>query len=214
MRAVINNAGFMNDVTIFTTRIERGEFPRWSQYSAVIKNLHVARKHFLDGDWPYFWLLGGDNPVQRNTLRKLLATDADVVSAIINQRPNRGLGVFEDHPNAVYPVFWRQSFTPDDVRKRTDLDPRVRNALIASWTNLCYFDLVATPVGNTYHNVAFGSGCSLMKRKVLEYAGYYLDGGYHSEDIAFSQYATRCGFDLALDTTIHCLHFDPNGLIY
>lgn len=214
MKTVIQNAGFPNNLTIFTTQIEKGEFPRWSQYSAIIKNLHVARKYFLDGDWPYFWLIGGDNPVQRDTLKRLLETDADVVSAIINQRPNRGLGVFEDNPKSVYPVFWHQTIMPRDIRKRQDLDPRVRNMLIHAWTNLCYYDLVQAPVGKTYRRVAFGSGCSLIKRNVLEYGGYYLDGGYHSEDIAFAQWSTRCGFDLALDTTVHCLHFDPNGLIY
>jgi hypothetical protein len=215
MKNVIANANFPNNITILTTTIDQEDFNRWSQYSAVVKNIHEARKLFLDGDWEYFWLVGGDNPMPPYTLKRLLDVDADVASAIINQRPNRGLGVFEDHPGSVYPVFWHQSFTAEDVRKRLDLDPRVRNAIIAAWTNLTYYDLVQAPVGKTYRNVAFGSGCSLSRRKVLEYAGYYLDSaGYHSEDIAFAQYTTRCGFDLALDTTVHCLHFDPNGAIY
>jgi len=213
-KTLINCANFPNDVIILKTELTSYDFNRWSQYMAVIKNLHEARKLFLDGDWQYFWLLGGDNPVPRHMLKKLLETDADVVSAIINQRPHRGFGVFEDNPGAIYPVFWHQTLMPEEIRKRRDLDPRIRIAILQAWINLCYYDLVQAPSGKTYRKVAFGSGCSLIKRRVMEYCGYYLDGGYHSEDIAFSQYATFCGFDLALDTSLHCLHFDPNGLIY
>ncbi len=224
-KSLINCSNFPNNLTILKTSCNKEETDRWGQYYAVIKNLHEARKQFLDGDWEYMWLLGGDNPPYRDTLKRLLKADADIANAIVNQRPHRGgykmvtenkeTGVFTEGKDTVYPVYWRYSFMPEDVRKRTDLDSRVREAILQAWTNLCYFILVNDNKPSIKRGVSCGSGCQLVKREVLERCGWYMGGhGYHSEDIEFSQYAHLYGFDFAIDTGLHCRHFDPDGAIY
>ncbi len=225
-KRLIENSNFHNDITILKTNGSDEDVRRWGQYWAVIKNIHEARKLFLDGNFEYFWLLGGDNPPFRNTLKKLLEQSSDVACAIINQRPLRGGykevklqkdGRYIEGKNTVYPVYWKYSVLPDEIRGRRDLDPRVREAILQAWLNLCYFE-IAGESGEEGHilkgNVCCGSGCQLVKRKVLEYMGYYIGAGYHSEDIEFGQYAHLYGFDFTIDTDLQCRHFDPNGMIY
>jgi hypothetical protein len=65
------------------------------------------------------------------------------------------------------------------------------------------------------HDVQFGSGSSLNKRKAIEYAGYYLPkAGYMSEDLNYCQHLNAWGFDLAVDCGLHCGHFEEDGRIY
>ena len=115
---------------------------------------------------------------------------------------------------AVYPVFWRYAFMPHDV-DALDVEPEVKEALHQAWREVAFLELVKGTQDTVYHDdINFGSGCSLVRRRVLEWCGYYLGAGYHSEDLHFGQYATAYGFTKALDTAIHCPHFDPNGRIY
>lgn len=210
--ALMEHAHWKGPWQVLRVTASEEEMERWGQYYAVITNLHTMRKQFLDGDWEYFWVLGGDNPPKRDTLKRLLALDVDVGSAIINQRPMRGALLMGR--DDVYPVFWKYVFTPKDVRPRLDLHPLVREAILQAWVQLAFMELVKGEQNTVYHNVCFGSGCSLVKRRVLEYCGYYLGAGYHSEDIHFAHHASLYGFDTAVDTRTHCPHFDPNGSIY
>jgi hypothetical protein len=194
------------------------EQERWGQYYAVICNVHELRKKFLDGTADLFWVIGGDNPPPRHMLKGLLRFEADVRSPMIRQRPNRardfdkpGMPLQSD-PRA---MFWMYLWHLDDVRKRKDLDPRVKEALRSCWLNLPLLVLIKTDKQVLAHRVSFGSGCSLVTRKVMEHIGYYLsDSAYCSEDLAFMQWAHTLGFTTALNTGLQCLHFDPDGRLY
>jgi len=217
LKNLVGNAALKFEVNILRVRPKLEEKERWGQYYAVICNLHELRKIFLDGDCDYFWLLGGDNPPPRQTLKRLLKADADVASAMIYQRPHRGreldvnANVAKDKP---YPMFWMYKWTLDDI-ERPDFEPVLKEELRKMWINIPMFKAVETTQRFVVRNVSFGSGCSLSKRRVQEYVGYYLgEAGYASEDLTYMQYVNALGFSSALDTGVHCLHFDPDGRIY
>ena len=210
---LMDNAMLDFSFEILKVKSSKEDMERWGQYYAVIMNLHRVRKIFLDApEFQYLWLLGGDNPPPRSALKRLLALKADVASGIINQRPNRDR--FENKGGQVYPVFWEYVWTMRDLEKRKDLEPQLKEELRRAWIQIAFMLLAKGKLKTVYRGVNFGSGCSLIKRKVLEYAGYYLGAGYHSEDIHFLQYVNAMGFKTALDTGIHIPHFDPNGDIY
>lgn len=211
-----SNIKFQVNITEVTPTTDEKE--RWGQYYAVICNLHELRKQFLDSDSEYFWVLGGDNPPPRYCLNRLLTIGADVSSALILQRPNRAREF--DKPDMPYrvdphPMFWMYLWSMNDVQKRHDLEPELKEALRACWINLPLLHLIKTDKKLIVHNVSFGSGCSLVKREVMEHLGYYLgEAAYCSEDLQFMQWVHTLGFKTALDTGLHCGHFDPNGALY
>ena len=218
LQRLIRNANMPFQVNTLKVRPTEEEKLRWGQYYAVICNLHELRKIFLDGDYTHFWLLGGDNPPPRHALKRLLALKADVASAMVMQRPERGreldakaASVPKDKP---YPMYWCYKWTLKDI-ERKDLEPELKEALRKLWINIPMFRTIETTQKFTARGVSFGSGCSLSTRRVQEYLGYYLgDAGYASEDIMFMQYVYAYGFEGAIDTGVHCLHFDPDGRIF
>ena len=218
LQSLIDNSTikFKVNVTVVTPSIDEKE--RWGQYYAVICNLHELRKQFLDSNADYFWVLGGDNPPPRHMLHGLLKVDADVSSGMILQRPMRAREY--DKPGMPYmvdptPMFWMYLWHMDDIQKRGDLDPRLKEALRACWINLPLIFLKATDKPMIAHKTSFGSGCSLVKREVMTYLGYYLaEASYCSEDLQFMQWVHVLGFKTALNTGLHCGHFDPNGALY
>jgi hypothetical protein len=207
---------FKTSITTVTPTSEEKE--RWGQYYAVICNLHELRKQFLDGDAEYFWVLGGDNPPPRHALHGLLEIGADVSSAMILQRPLRAREF--DKPGMPlrvdpHPMFWMYLWHMKDVQKRKDLEPKLKEALRACWINLPLLHLIRTDKKFVAWNTSFGSGCSLVKREVLEHLGYYLaEASYCSEDLQFMQWVHTLGYTTALNTGLHCGHFDPNGALY
>ena len=219
VRRLVHYAHIPFPVHVVVVRPTEPEKLRWGQYYAVICNLHALRQRFLDGSWDYFWVLGGDNPPARHMLRGLLRIGQDVSSAIIMQRPNRGRELDPDEgmpPKAdPYPMFWVYDWHVRDLERRRDLEPTLKEALLALWVNLPMFRLILTDKTFTVHGASFGSGCSLLTRRVLEHCGYYLtEAGYASEDIMFLQHAHAYGFTTGIDLGLHCAHFDPNGAIY
>jgi len=214
----IDNSTFRHKISVTVVKPSSEEKERWGQYYAVICNLHELRKQFLDGDAEYFWLLGGDNPPERHILKGLLKSSQDVTSALIMQRPERGRAFDkEGAPPRVnpYPMFWTYEWHINEMYKRRDLEPTLKEELRKYWINLPLFYLLITDKKFFAKRVSFGSGCSLVKREVMEHIGYYLsDGGYCSEDIAFMQWTHALGFTTGFDTRLHCKHFDPNGALY
>jgi len=218
LRNLVCNANLPFEVNLRRVRPAEEEKERWGQYYAVICNLHELRKIFLDGDCTHFWLLGGDNPPPRNMLRGLLDMDADVASPMIYQRPERGreMDVDDSYPrDKPYPMFWIYHWRLEDMEKRRDLEPKLKEALRAMWLNIPMIKLIVTEKKLVAHGVSFGSGCSLSKRRVQEYAGYYLgEAGYCSEDLTYLQHVNAYGFDTAMNTALRCSHFDPDGRIF
>lgn len=219
VKHLVDAANMPMEVNLLRVRPEEDEKLRWGQYYAVITNLHELRKRFLDGDADYFWLLGGDNPPPRHTLKRLLQLQADVASAMVMQRPHRGreldataAAVPKDKP---YPMYWVYKWTLNDIDHRKDLEPVLKEALRALWLNIPMFQTIETTQKFVARGVSFGSGCSLSTRRVQEAVGYYLgDAGYASEDITYMQHVHALGFTSAIDTGVHCLHFDPDGRIF
>jgi len=218
LEALVDNSKIPFKVNLNMTNPTSDEKERWGQYYAVVCNLHELRKQFLDSDADYFWVLGGDNPPPRHVLHGLLKMEADVNSAMILQRPLRAREY--DKPGMPYqvdpsPMFWMYLWTIDDLHKRRDLDPRLKEALRACWINLPLIHLFKTDKPMIAWNTSFGSGCSLVKREVMEHLGYYLNEScYCSEDLQFMQWVHVLGFKTAFNTGLHCGHFDPNGALY
>ena len=218
LQALIDNSNFRHSINVTSVSATLEEMNRWGQYYAVICNLHELRKQFLDSDAEYFWVLGGDNPPARHILHGLLQVDVGVSSAMILQRPNRAREY--DKPGMPYqvdpsPMYWSYQWHMTDIHKRKDLDPRLKEALRRCWINLPLIHLVKTDQKMIIGNVSFGSGCSLVKREVMEAIGYYLnEGAYCSEDLQFMQWAHALGYSTAFNTGLHCSHFDPNGAMY
>ena len=127
----------------------------------------------------------------------------------MKQRPTRcgeGEGALD--------IIWQYYWTLEDLH-RPDLSPDLREVLRTSWLEFGFLkqpkDLAHKKV---LHKVAFGSGCSLIDRKVFECLGYALGIGNHSEDIHFCQYAQQFGFEMTIDLTARCGHFDNDGSTY
>lgn len=218
LQALIDNAKISFTVTVTNVYPTKNEMERWGQYYAVICNLHELRKQFLDSDNEYFWVLGGDNPPPRHCLKNLLKIGADVNSAAVWQRPNRAkqyhIKGAPVNPEAE-PIYFVHLWRMEDVQKRKDLDPRLKEALRKCLINLPMIQQITTDRNLTIYNVSFGSGCSLSKREVIEHVGYYLtEAAYCSEDLSFIQWSQTLGFNNGLNLGLHCGHFDANGVLY
>ena len=209
LQQLIDASNIPYPTRIIETWVTEADMERWGSYFGVIINLHHLRLDFLQGDWQYFWLLGGDNPpADRTTLKKLVRRRGDVVSAMIRQRPGRGKF------GKPYPVLWGNYWYLQDIPR--DIEPFLRDELRKAWVEFAFLkqwdNLEPT---ETLRDVSFGSGCSLIKREVLEYIGYTLGlAGMHSEDLHFCQLARLHGFETKCDLNIRCAHFDPDGLVY
>ena len=218
LQQLIDNSQIPFQVNVNIVSPTQDEKERWGQYYAVICNLHELRKQFLDSDNEYFWVLGGDNPPPRQCLNCLLKVDTDVSSALILQRPNREREYDKpDMPKIAdpRPMFWMYHWMPSDIQKRKDFEPQLKETLRRAWINLPLLQLIVTEQKRIVYNTSFGSGCSLVKRELLEHVGYYLnESAYCSEDLQFMQWTHALGYSTALNTGVHCGHFDPNGALY
>jgi len=208
LKALVTSANMPYETNVIESWPTPEDFQRFSSYFGVICNLHELRLDFLkQTEYEYFWLLGGDNPPPRNTLRKLMRTKGDVVSAVIHQRPLKS-----DNGKA-YPVVWSRYWMVNDIPH--NLEPELREELRTAWREFAFLKNIQLPAKGVLHNVAFGSGCSLVSRQVLEYSGYVLGyGATHSEDLHFCQNLALLGFDAKVNLGTVCMHFDSGGQVY
>jgi hypothetical protein len=217
LKSLLSAGHFNCETSIQTTQPSMDDYERWGPYYAVILNTHALRLSFLRGKYDYFWLLGGDNPPPRGTLKKLLGTDADLTSGCINQREKQCKKFeMETSPTLRYPIYWRYIWTPKDLEDDPSLEPKLKSMLRQAWLEFSFLDTPPQkPDEHVIRNCVFGSGCSLIKREVLEYVGYALgSGGTHSEDLHFCNHVNLRGFDVALNLDAPCLHFDEDGKVY
>jgi len=213
LRKLVSASNFKSDIAIHVTHPTMKDMERWGPYYAVIMNLHLMRLDFLDTDFEYFWLLGGDNPPPRDTLKSLLKLKADVASAMINQRRAK-IKQWDLDEKLVYPVYWNYLWTLEDLEP-LHLEPKLKDTLRTAWTEFMFLGKDSPEGERLMRNVVFGSGCSLIKRHVLEYLGYVLgSGGTHSEDLHFCNLANLRGYDTALSLDVRCMHFDSDGNVY
>ena len=213
LKQLLSASNFKCKTSIQTTHPTQEDFDRWGSYYGVILNVHALRLSFLQSKTQYFWLLGGDNPPPRGTLKNLLKTKGDVVSASVNQRSSKKKE-YKINQKLCYPIYWQYIWKPKDIPM--DLEPSLRDTLRTAWTEFSFLDTPPRKDGERFiHNCVFGSGCSLVRREVLEYVGYYLgSGGTHSEDLHFCNLVNLRGFDTVLDLDTRCLHFDEDGTVY
>jgi hypothetical protein len=177
-------------------------------YQPVLRNLALLRGQFLDGDCDYFLLLGGDNPPPRVTIHHLLRLDADVACGLVYQRPYRGLG------NMAYPLVYTYSWTLDEIPDT--VPPHVMEELRKAWrASMFYLPLYLDTEWSTLGVIdrfTAGSGCTLIRREVLENVGFYLpNSSYHSEDINFFTWAYYLGYTTRCDVGFHVPHHDDSG---
>jgi hypothetical protein len=136
-------------------------------------------------------------------LKKLLELDVDVASPSIRQRPIR------TPEQMAVPMFWTYYWTMKDL---AGWDPRIKESLRKAWPEIAFLRFPDPNKKRVHRFAAFGSGCSLVRREVLEHCGYVLGrGGYHSEDLHFSQYANFYEFTTAVDMNLYCPHMDADG---
>jgi len=205
---LVDATRFECDKSVAFITPEPWEIQHWGPYFAIISNMHYLRLKFLESDYEYFWLLGGDNPPTRFLLINLLKHDGDVVSPHINQRPAR------TPEQVAVPVYWTYYWSMRDI---ADWDPRIKESLRKAWLDVAFLRFPNSRKEKRmkiHRRVAFGSGCSLIKQEVFEHAGYVLGAGYHSEDIHFTQFVNLLGFDTIVDSRLFCPHLDPEGLVY
>jgi len=195
-------------ITIHPTQVEK-PVDEPVPFLAVLRNFRRLRHVFLDGDCPYFLSLGGDNPPPHQTIQRLLALDADVASGICYQRPGRGQA-----QHGVYPLAWTYTWTLDELPP--DLEEDVRKQFVTAWMNSTLLLPVNIDLDWQRQNVleyySGGTGCTLIRRRVLERCGFELPVQcYHSEDMHFFNKANLRGFTTKCDLTFHVPHMAPEG---
>ncbi|MCK5562866.1 hypothetical protein KAI30_01740 [Candidatus Bathyarchaeota archaeon] len=195
-------------ISIHPTQIEKPEDAP-VPFIAVLRNFRKLRHVFLDGDCSYFLSLGGDNPPPQRTIQRLLALEADVASGVCYQRPGRGQAL-----SGVYPLLWTYTWTLDELP--VDLEEDVYEQFVKAWLNSTFMIPVnAVPGWRRRKRLEYysgGTGCTLIKRGVLERVGFELPVQcYHSEDMHFFNKANLRGFTTRCDMKFHVPHMLPEG---
>ena len=180
-------------------------------YGPVLRNLALLRGDFLDGGCDYFLLLGGDNPPPRETVNRLMKLEADVACGLVYQRPFRGIG------GNAYPLVYTYSWCLDELPK--GLPEPVMDEFRKAWkASMFYLPIYLDPdwqTGKILDRFASGSGCTLIRRRVLENVGFHLPHSqYHSEDINFFTHAFYQGYSTKCDLGFRVPHHDESGEAY
>ena len=190
-------------------------------YRAVIRNRRLLRGKFLDGDCDYFFMVGGDNPPIQTAVKRLMKfmdKGADVAFGVSHQRPKRDAY----NPEAVYPMVWKYAWTLDELGEIDDPDLYEEFWKTALNVTL-YIPMYVDPNWRRKKRiwgVAGGDGNCLIRREVLENAGWTLPGkygssyGYHSEDLHFFNKVNMLGYSTVVDMQYHVPHLHENGRVY
>jgi glycosyltransferase involved in cell wall biosynthesis len=167
----------------------------------------------LRGGFDYLFFVDDDNPIPPDTLTKLIEDDKDIVSApILGRNPDK---------NGVHPLccFYSREVIADGNPLKL------------------YFNIETFRDGGYLHKVdAVGTGCLLIKRKVLEtLIAVHKDGLFEfgdikfkekitvdgkeydrrtmSEDCEFSERATTAGFEIWVDDRVRPFHLTGMGAV-
>jgi len=191
------------------TKEERGQ-----PFVPIERNLALLRALFLDGDCPYFLLLGGDNPPVRNTIKRLMKLNCDVATALLYQRSGRQAGT--SLPGE--PMMWQMAWTMKDLEP-FNLHPEILEEFQTAFAESGFLVPMYCDANwkrkKTIENIVGGSGTMLAKRHVLEHVGYHLPrSGYHSEDINFFVQSILHNYKVKADLRFHAAHMGPDGRFY
>jgi hypothetical protein len=176
-----------------------------------------ARNHMamecLSGNFDYLFFVDDDNPIPPNTLEMFLEDDKDIVVApILSRNPVP--------PDMKHPLC---AFYAEDAKTKKGNIP-------------IYIPIKKFREKGSLHKVdAAGTGCMLIKRKVLEvlnkkhqdlifefgdtrfppveFKGKKIDRRTMSEDAEFCERATKAGFEIWLDSRIRPIHLTRMGSV-
>jgi GT2 family glycosyltransferase len=178
----------------------------------VDKARNAMVEEALKNNFDYLFFVDDDNPIPPDTLEKFIEDDKDIVGAPILSR------------NAVNGVHKLCCFYSEDI--------------VVDGASLKLYNAVEKFRENSYmHKVdAIGTGCLLIKRKVLESLikkykngifefgdikfkkevvvnGQKYDRRTMSEDAEFSERAVNEGFDIWVDDRIRPIHLTNQGFV-
>lgn len=160
-------------------------------------------KQALEGGFDYLFMIDDDNPIPPDTLEKLLEDDKDIITVpILSRNP------LEDgtHPLC---AFYKE-------------DRKIKKKTMPYYTPIKEFK----EEGDLHQIDAAGTGCILIKRKVLEsmakeyeypfeFGDITVEGQRRtmSEDAEFSERAVKQGFEIWLDERIIPIHLGQQQII-
>lgn len=171
----------------------------------------------LNKGFDYLFFIDDDNPIPPDTLEKFIEDDKDImVAPILSRNPNK------DGVHDLCAFYGKESVHSKPTTELMSIDPPVR----------LYFPITVFKEEGYLHKVdGAGTGCMLIKRKVLEavykkYKDYMFEFGdikfskdsplivqgisydrrTMSEDVEFCERAIDLGFELWLDERIKPLH--------
>jgi len=223
LQNLLDNCNYQFETQVIVTKPSDDDERRWRTFKWVIRNLSELRTYFLESGWEYMWILGGDNPPLRSSIKRLLALKADIASALLRQKPNKN---WKGHD--AYPLVFRHYWNLKDLDKPclynggsqpTMLNDEQRRLLTKAWVQLGFVRPMWLEKNwlnyKTCRNVVFGDACSLIKRQVVENITYdMLNPAYQSYDIQFMQQALACGYETAVDMKLPCPHITYEGEAY
>lgn len=213
VKGLLKHANLMFKTEVIVTKPTLQDISRHGAYAKIIKNIHALHDKFLrEKEYPYFWRLDGDVLPLPQTLERLLKLDADIASPLLYQRPMKNLW-----GKGAYPLVYRHVWNLADLEEH-DLNDEQKRLLRKAWIEIGFLGCVAAEKNWRNHkilrNVAFGSGCRLIKRLVLEKIWVTLRQSYLSEDLQFCQDVLAAGFTTAVDLKLHCAHMCMDGKAY
>ncbi|MBI4440739.1 hypothetical protein HY639_01085 [Candidatus Woesearchaeota archaeon] len=150
----------------------------------VTESRNVLRAAFLAGDYDYLFSLEQDIIPEPGIIGKMLAQKKDIIAA----------------PYCVYHIIdGKQMLVPVAYDKHPSFPG-----------GLWYLSREELKKPQLRPVMAFGLGCVLIHRPVLEKVRFRHAHGY--DDMMFCKDAREAGFDLNLDTTLKVTHLLPGGV--
>jgi hypothetical protein len=192
-------------------------------YKVAVSNRQTVRSRFLDGDYDYLLLCGGDNPPSRDAIKRLLKLDADAALGVSWERPGKMIKVNPSDSDQMlrvrksHPMLWSLLWTPDDIYgKYPELEPKVREAIKRTFISSTFvMPFTADPNWRKYKvatNLVGGDGVALYSRNFLERIGWSMPTwSKHSEDIHALVEAHEMGLKVVTDLKYHVRHLNEDG---
>lgn len=216
LHKLVDLCQFPYQTKIHVTRVTAENQTKWNVYSAVLKNLTVLRELFLKSDCDYYMTLGGDNPPPRNAIKRLLALNVDLASALVHQPPAKN---FLSEKWVSFPLVFPHIWHLKDL-EHNGLNPEQKRLLRKAWCEVGFQKAIWEDPNwkqlEVIKQVSFGDACCLFKRQVYEKVEPRMLHGtlYMSPDLQFCQDVLAAGFTTACDMKLHCPHFMEDGLAY
>jgi len=168
----------------------------------IDKALGIIREYALKLEVDYLWLVGADNPPPRTALKRLLALKTDIASALVYQRPRKGVS-WGEKGLKTFPLIYEYAFPyPEDPKL---VDMWKLGLLKLKWEQE---KLPEEMKGKIIEADAVGTGCCLIRCEVVKEVPIKT-GVINSEDTEFCHQARMRGYKIKVDLGLHCPHLIP-----